>query len=297
MYLRRPLGTLFLLNIGGLKMRKMFILVTIFVSLGLLVGCGSNGQYEVKEGNTLTVGLEATYAPYNWTTQTQNDFTVSLSGQPGAYVDGYDVVIARKVAEDLGLKLVIKAIVWEGLIQALLANQIDVIIAGMSPTADRAKTVNFSSEYYRSEHVLVVKKGSVLADATSLNDFSGTKAVAQLGTLQDGLISQIPNATHMTALESYGAITQALRSGQADVFIAELPVAMSITNSNDDLSYVQLPSGSGFIVPDEDTLTAVALRKNDLDLLEAINNVLESITVAERVAWMTAAQGRQVSND
>lgn len=274
-------------------MRKVFLLFTVLLSFGLLSACGSSEQFDLTEGNTLTVGLEAAYAPYNWMTQTQNEFTVPLSGQPGAYVDGYDVVVARRIAEELNLELVIKAIDWDGLIQALQANQIDLIIAGMSPTSERAKTVNFSNEYYRSEQVIVVQKASSLVNATSLNDLSGKRAVAQLGTLQNDLIDQIPNVTKLTALESYGAITQALRSGQADLFIAELPVAQSITAANSDLTYVAFTGENGFEVAEEDVTTAVALRKRDTDLLEAINTVLVGISVETRNGWMTAALERQ----
>ena len=274
-------------------MRKLVLLMVVLVSGLFLSACGSKTQYEVKEGNTLTIGLEAAYAPFNWMTQTANEFTVPLNGQPGAYVDGYDVMVATRIAEELGLNLVIKAIEWDGLIQALLSNQIDLIIAGMSPTADRATTVNFSNEYYRSEQVIVVQKDSALTTVTSINDLSGKKAVAQLGTLQIDLIDQIPNVVKLTALESYGAITQALRSGQADLFIAELPVAQSITASNSDLTYVSFTEGNGFVVSDEDVTIAAAVRKRDTALLEAINGVLAGISVETRNAWMTAVLERQ----
>lgn len=274
-------------------MKKMFLVLTVLFALGL--SACSAASYEVKEGNTLVVGLEAAYAPYNWTTQTANDFTVPLSGQPGAFADGYDVVVASYIASELGLVLVIKAIEWDGLIPALQAGQIDVIIAGMSPTSERQKTVNFSTEYYRAQQVLVVRSNSTYANATSLAGFTGAKVVAQLGTLQDDLIGQIPGVIHQTPLDSYNALTNSVLSSVADAFIAELPVAMSIVQSNSNLTYVNLTGSNGFTLSEEDVTTAVALRKRDAALLEAINGVLAGLSIETRDAWMLAALGRQTA--
>lgn len=273
------------------------ILIVLVVALTFILSACSQSVYEVKEGNTLVVGMEAAYAPYNWTTTTETEFTMPLHGQAGAFVDGYDVVIAKKIAEELGLKLVIKAIDWDGLIPALQAGTIDVIIAGMSPTAVRKETVNFSSEYYRASQVMVVRTDSKYANATSISEFSGAEVIAQLGTLQDDLVNQIPGVKRGTALESYNAITNAVTSGVSDAFIAELPVAISITSSNPQLKYIQFDSENGFTVLEEDVVSAVAVRKVDNELLEAINGVLEKLSVESKEAWMTLAVSRANAND
>lgn len=273
------------------------ILIVLVVALTFILSACSQSVYEVKEGNTLVVGMEAAYAPYNWTTTTETEFTMPIHGQAGAFVDGYDVVIAKKIAEELGLKLVIKAIDWDGLIPALQAGTIDVIIAGMSPTAVRKETVNFSSEYYRASQVMVVRTDSKYANATSISEFSGAEVIAQLGTLQDDLVDQIPGVKRGTALESYNAITNAVTSGVSDAFIAELPVAISITSSNPQLKYIQFDSENGFTVLEEDVVSAVAVRKVDNELLEAINGVLEKLSVESKEAWMTLAVSRANTND
>lgn len=269
----------------------LFIFIAMFVAM--LTACTLDSGYEVTEGNTLTVGLEAAYAPYNWTTTATNDFTVSLSGQAGAYVDGYDVVVARAIADELGLILEIVAIEWDGLIPALTSNQIDVIIAGMSPTAERAQTVSFSDEYYRATQVIVVRSDSTYTNATSIDAFANATVIAQLGTLQNDLIDQITDVNHATPLDSYNAITQAVRSGEADAFIAELPVAMGITQANSDLMYITFSEGNGFTVTDADVTSAVAVRQSDTDLITAINQVLANISVTTRELWMTQALDRQ----
>ncbi len=274
-------------------MKRVVLFVLLAVALGLLAACGSTEQFDLESETEFVVGLEAAYAPFNWSTATQNDFTVALDGQPGVYVDGYDVVLASLIADELGLELVIKAIEWDGLIPALLAGEIDMIIAGMSPTAERAQTVAFSEEYFRSEQVMVVSATGNYTDATSLNDFDGARVVAQLGTLQDDLIDQIPNVNHLEPLDSYGLLGTAVAQNAADAFIAELPVAQGMVAANSNLQIIQFEGTSGFEVSDEDVIVSVALRQEDVNLLAAVNQALATLSSVERNQIMADALSRQ----
>ena len=98
------------------------------------------------------------------------------------YAGGYDVEIAKKIAEGLGKELVIVKTEWDGLVPALTSGKIDAIIAGMSPTEERKETIDFSDNYYKSNLVMVVKKGGDYEEATSIQDFKGAKITAQLNT-------------------------------------------------------------------------------------------------------------------
>ncbi|MFA6678284.1 MAG: transporter substrate-binding domain-containing protein [Acholeplasmataceae bacterium] len=267
-------------------MRKVFILLLVFFATLLLGSC------QKDDSETFIVGLEADYAPFNWMSPKKGEHGVKISGQPG-YADGYDVVMAKYIAERLGKRLVIKAIEWDGLITALQNGEIDAIIAGMSPTEARKQTVNFSDVYFRSEQVIVVKKGSVYENATSLNDFNGAKIVNQLGTLQEELTDQIPNVNKQTSLSSYAELIQAVRSNVSDGFVAELPIARSATNTNSDLVYVSFTEGNGFVVEDEDVSVSIAFRKNDVELMNQVNEILATISDETRNAWMTEALERQ----
>lgn len=265
-------------------MRKLLGLV--FVSLVLLLsGCTEEDE------NVLVVGLECNYAPFNWTTASESSETVSID-QVNAYCDGYDVKTASFIAQELEMELVIRKIEWDGLIPALLSGEIDVIIAGMSPTPERAETVSFTNEYFRSEQVLVVSSNSVYANATSLMDFNGAYVIAQMSTLQDGLIDQITGVNHQTALGDYPSLVASLTSGVSDALVAELPVAESIISSNSGLSIVTLGE-YGFEVEDSDVSVSVAVRKEEIELLENINEVLLGITEETRNLWMTEALTRQ----
>ena len=272
--------------------RIIGLLVLISLSIGL-GACTGQEELDPNDIDVIVVGLEAAYAPFNWTTPTQNSFTVPIFGQSGSYVDGYDVVIASRIADALGANLVIKAIDWDGLILSLQAGEIDLIIAGMSPTATRAQTVAFTNEYYRSEQVMVVSASGIYASATSLANFSGARVVAQEGTLQNDLIPQIPGVIHRVPLDSYSFLAQEVTSGTADAFVAELPVAQAMVATNSGLSIVSFSGTNGFTVLDEEIIVSVALRLQDTALVTRINEILAEISNTERAAIMEAALGRQ----
>lgn len=274
-------------------MRKIFLLIVLFTAVLTVSACSTEGGFDLTTETEIVVGLEAAYAPFNWATPTENGFTVPIANQTGFYADGFDVVMAQEIADALGLTLVIRAIEWDGLIPALLAGEIDLIVAGMSPTSERAQTVAFSDPYFQSEQVMVVRNDGNYADATSLADFTGARVVAQLGTLQDDLIDQITGVNHQAALNDYASLVTALLNNASDAFVAELPVAMGIVAANPSLSYITFIDGNGFTVTPEDVTVSVALRQEDTALLSAINDALNAISTETRNGYMEAALSRQ----
>lgn len=119
-------------------MKKMLILA-MTMAMVLLAAAG------VCE--TLRVGMECNYAPYNWTQSDASENAVAIAA--GGYADGYDVRIAKIIADQLGMELEIVKTEWDGLTPALLSGNIDVIIAGMSPTAERRMTFGILSTCFR----------------------------------------------------------------------------------------------------------------------------------------------------
>lgn len=274
-------------------MKRIATFLVLLVFLLGLAACSERGQFDLDQETEIIVGLEAAYAPFNWSTPVSGRYALPLYGQPGVYVDGFDVVMASLIAEALGLNLVIKAVDWDGLIPALLAGDIDLIIAGMSPTAERAQTVAFSNEYFRSEQVMVVNANGAYQNATSLSSFTGARVVAQLGTLQDDLIAQIPGVNRLEPLDSYGLLGTAVATNAADAFIAELPVAQGMVAANSNLKIIQFSGTNGFTVSDEDVIVSVALRQEDVNLLAAVNVALAGISTAQRNQFMAEALLRQ----
>lgn len=265
-------------------MKKILSLLFIVLSFSTIVGCKKVD--DTDDLPTLTVGMECDYAPFNWTENMKSDTNHPIDGT-NLYAEGYDVQVAKKIADELGYRLVIKAISWDGLIAALEAGQIDLIIAGMSDTASRRLSVDFTNAYYKSTHVLVMDKNSKYANGKTVNDFAGAKVVGQKNTLYDTLIDQLVGVSHETAIEDVPTIITNIESSRADITILEEPVAMGVLLTHPNLTYIKLTNG--FNVNDKDIEVAIAIRKGSSDLLNKINSVLASITEAERSEMMETA--------
>ena len=107
---------------------------------------------------TLKIAMECAYAPFNWTQTTDANGAVPIQGQNDMYANGYDVQVAKYIAAELGMALEVYSYVWDSLIPAVQSGAVDAIIAGMSPTAERAKEVDFTDCYYNSHLVVIIKK-------------------------------------------------------------------------------------------------------------------------------------------
>jgi len=281
-------------------MKKALSLVLSMVVMGatLLTGCGSSKEAgttavgtdaeasaSASEGGTFKVGLECGYAPFNWTQMDDSNGAVPIDGG-SEYAGGYDVEIAKKIAEGLGKELVIVKTEWDGLVPALVSGKIDAIIAGMSPTEERKQTIDFSDNYYKSDLVMVVKKGGTFENATKLSDFSGAKITAQLNTFHYTVIDQIEGVQKQVAMESFPTMRVALESGVIDGYVSERPEGISATSANDNFTMITLEDG--FETSDDDTAIAVGLQK-DSALTTKINEVLSGISEEERTTIMDAA--------
>lgn len=272
--------------------RKLSIVMAGLLSVMLLAtGCGSSSQGNTQtpavgnEGGTFKVGLEAGYAPFNWTQMNDANGGVKIDG--GAeYAGGYDVEIAKKIAAGLGKELVIVKTEWDGLVPALTSGKIDAIIAGMSPTAERKETIDFSDIYYQSDLVIVVKSGSKYENATSLKDFNGAKITAQLNTFHYGVIDQIPGVSKQTAMDNFPAMRVAVQSGMIDGYVSERPEGVSAQAANSDFKMVEFTDG--FQTDPEDTAIAVGVKKGS-ELTAKINEILKGIPEAERIQIMDNA--------
>jgi putative lysine transport system substrate-binding protein len=270
-----------------MKNKFTIVIVLLVSAILLLAGCGtskSSGSGS-SEDNTFKVGLEAGYAPFNWTQNDDSNGGVKINGS-AEYAGGYDVEIAKKVAEGLGKELVIVKTEWDGLVPALTSGKIDAIIAGMSPTAERKKTIDFSDNYYTSNLVMVVKKGSKYEGATSIQDFKGAKVTAQLNTFHYSVIDQIEGVDKKTAMDNFPAMRVALESGMIDGYVSERPEGVSASAANDN--YVMVEFEDGFKTSPDDTAIAVGLKKGS-DLTDKINEILSGISEEERTSIMDNA--------
>jgi putative lysine transport system substrate-binding protein len=259
----------------------------------LIAGCGAKSSKEV-ETKKLVVGLEGDYTPYNWTTLSADDeISYPFSGQVGLAA-GYDVMVAKYLAQQLGMELEIKKISWDGLVLALQNGSIDAIIAGMSPTQERMRVINFSQPYYQEEGttqlVLVVQADSVYANARARSDFNGAKITAQLGTYHVAVLDQLAGIASSSPLSDYVVLMQSLKAKVIDGYIAELVVASEHIRANPDFVMVSLEGEEALQIPLGYGALAIGLRKSDALLQEQIDVALATLSVQMRQEMMTRAK-------
>lgn len=267
-----------------MRKKSLLILLISLATMMLFAGCGSKSP-EAAPAETFKVGLEAGYAPFNWTQMDDSNGGVAIEG--GAeFAGGYDVEIAKKIAAGLGKELVIVKTEWDGLVPALMSGKIDAIIAGMSPTAERKETIDFSENYYKSDLVMVVKKGGAFEGATSLKDFTGAKITAQLNTFHYSVIDQIPSVAKEPAMDNFPAMRVALESGMIDGYVSERPEGVSASAANENFAMVEFTDG--FVTSADDTAIAVGLAKGS-PLTPEINKALAAISEEERITIMDTA--------
>lgn len=273
---------------------RRLLLVGAIAGIMLLTACNPKGDggsaAAPADSDTLRVGMECDYAPFNWTqTGEENGYKIAAGG----YAGGYDVEIAKKIAESMNKKLEIVKTEWNGLTPAITSGKIDLIIAGMSPTAERKETLDFSDTYYTSDLVIVVKKDSPYVNAKSINDFKGANITGQLNTFHYDVIDQMEGVNKSTALETFPAMIVALRSGKIDGYVSERPGALSAVAANDDLTFVEFSEGNGFKTSVEDTSIAVGVKKGNTELLDQVNAALSKIPEDERQKIMEEAVANQ----
>ncbi|MEQ6853037.1 transporter substrate-binding domain-containing protein [Lysinibacillus capsici] len=281
-----------------MKRKWLLVMISIMTAI-VLAACGTSDKKEggssdagtdkEEGGGEFRIGMEAGYPPFNWTQQDDANGAVKIADN-AEYAGGYDVQMAKKIAEGLGKELVIVKMEWDGLVPALQSNKIDAIIAGMSPTEERKKTIDFTENYYTSDFVMVIKKGSKYEGAKSIQDFSGAKITSQLNTSNYTVIDQIKGVEKQTAMESFPAMRVALEAGKIDGYVAERPEGISASAANDKFTYVAFEEG--FDTDLSNTSIAVGLRKDDAKR-EKINEILKGISEDDRQAIMEEAISQQ----
>lgn len=281
-----------------MKRKWLLVMISIMTAI-VLAACGTSDKKENSSGDAgadkeegggeFRIGMEAGYPPFNWTQQNDANGAVKIADN-AEYAGGYDVQMAKKIAEGLGKELVIVKLEWDGLVPALQSNKIDAIIAGMSPTEERKKTIDFTENYYTSDFVMVIKKGSKYEGVKSIQDFSGAKITSQLNTSNYNVIDQIKGVNKQTAMESFPAMRVALEAGKIDGYVAERPEGISAAAANDKFTYVAFEEG--FDTDLSNTSIAVGLRKDDANL-EKINEILKGISEDDRQAIMEEAISQQ----
>ncbi|OAT74659.1 transporter substrate-binding domain-containing protein [Parageobacillus thermoglucosidasius] len=238
-------------------------LVSLFVSsillIGLLSACGAGGEEKNGSGaqkKVLKMGTSADYAPFEY-----------IDTAKGNEIIGFDVDLAKMITKELGYEFEIVDMDFTGLIPALQSGKVDFVLAGMTPTKDRKKNVDFSDVYYVSRNMIVSKKGSGIK---KVEDLKGKTVGVQTGSIQEGEAKKIAKTVDMK-IESRNRIPeliQEIQAGRFDAAIIEDTVAKG---------YLQTSNGKleGYTIPtnEQEAGSAIAFPKGS-KLRDEFNKVL-----------------------
>lgn len=208
----------------------------------------------------LKVATEAGFMPF--------EFVDEKTGE----LLGFDMELIRAIAAELGMEIKIDNISWDGLIPALLNNNYDVAIAGITITEERTQSVNFSTPYFESVLTIVTKNNA--EDITSLDDLKGKIAAVQISTTGDFEATDLAIEGGLKGISRFDTVTDAMQAviiGAADVVIVDLPVAQAYleANPNAPLKHVGPVADNEFY--------GIALNKKNTELLEKINGALAQL--------------------
>lgn len=266
------------------KTRIMSLFLASVTALSVLAGCSASagGREEKPQENVLRVGMECAYAPFNWTQEKEEvangDKAVPIYGTD-FYAYGYDVMVAKKLAEKLGMELEIHKVEWDSIGLSMDSGVYDCIIAGMGKTAERAQSYSFTEPYYYRNNCITVKKGSEFENVKGLSDLAqkGVKLTTQLGTGWVPLLDQIEggvlSGNYATTAECFMAIS----NGVADVAVIDMPTAQSAAMTNSDLVVIELEEADTFQNDQEMTNVCIATRKNDTALRDKLQEAMDAI--------------------
>lgn len=230
---------------------KKIILMVMTLCMVFLMACGKKSDDKVYY-----IGLSADFAPFEY--------------REGDKVVGFDPELAELISKETGLKFEIKDMAFNGLLAALQSKKIDVILSGMSVTEERKKAVNFTKPYFDIAQVIIVREGNT--EIKEQKDLLGKGIGVQMGTTSDTLAQSIDGIELKQYESAYGAILD-LKSEKLDAIILDIQQAKNFVKANEGIKIVEKEI--------QREQYAMALHKDNTELLNAINNALDKILVSE----------------
>ncbi|WBW94924.1 ABC transporter substrate-binding protein [Oceanirhabdus sp. W0125-5] len=248
---------------------KLLSLLIVGMVMFSLSSCGKEVSVEGENKKAkLVLGTSADYAPY--------EFHKEIDGKDT--IVGFDIDIAKAIAEDLDMELEIKDMSFDGLLEALVTGKIDIIIAGMTPTPERAENVDFSKIYYTAVNNILINKEN-MDKISTLEDLKGKKIGVQKGSVQEALVTEQIKEAEFKSLTKITDLILELKHGKVDAIVIENPVAEAYVEKNQDLMITDMK----FDVNSEELGSAVAAAKGSDELIEAINKTIDKLIAEGKI--------------
>lgn len=254
-----------------MKKTKHFLLtflLSLFAVFSIVgaqqVSAADDSLQKIKDKGTIVMGTSPDYAPY--------EFLVNVGGKN--QVEGMDVEVGRAIAKDLGVKLKVKQMDFDQLLVGLETGKVDMVLSGMSPTNERAKSVDFSHIYYHGGQDILVNKADAKLYAKGKDALRGKRVGAQTGSLQYDLAKKQIEDAEVKGLGKVTDLILALKSHKVDALSVEKPVAEAYAANDKQLVAID----GKFDLGDDMHGTAIGFKKNSKALVTAVNKTVDHIT-------------------
>ena len=243
-------------------MNRKSLLSLLLAGLLLLAGCGQSGSQEksggllsrIKEKGEIVVAMEGTWAP--WTYHDENDQLV-----------GYDVEVAQRIAEKLGVKATFVEGEFDGLLAGVDAGRYDIMVNGVGVDEDRSQKYDFTDAYAYDRTAVIVKNDNT--DITSLEDLTGKRTANTITSTYAKLAEKY--GAEVTGVDDLNQTFELLFTGRIDATL------------NAEVSYYDYlkahPDADIKIacLAPESTLIAIPVPKGETALVSAINDALAEL--------------------
>lgn len=217
-----------------MKGRKTILTMLLSATLALTAGCGAKetATSGTSEAKTIRVGTDAAYAPFEYL--------------DGGKVVGFDADFLDAVMKEAGLKYELKNVGWEPLFASLKTGELDMGISAITINDDRKKTYDFSSPYYESTQMIMVKEGSSVKKADDLKSLK--KIGVQTGTTGAEAAEKLvgKNSERISKYENTVLAIMALKNGEVDAVVADNGVVKEYVKNNPKEKIVAIEDKASF---------------------------------------------------
>ena len=234
------------------SLKKVLFLAIIFAMLVSMAACGKiDTMARINKTEKVVWGTNAAFAPFEM--------------RDGDDVIGIDSHVAEKIADKLGVELVVEDMKFDALPAALKSGKIDFIAAGYSIRPDREEEMTFSVEYFTAVQAILVEEEN--EEITGAEDLKNKKIGVQNGTTGDFLVTDDIEGTDVQRYNNGLEAVMDLKNGNLDAVVIDALPAEILLSEHDGIKLLDEPAG-------EEEKYAIAVRKGDQELIDVIDEVL-----------------------
>ncbi|MBR5012197.1 MAG: transporter substrate-binding domain-containing protein, partial [Clostridia bacterium] len=237
----------------------------------------SMGVFADESKDVLKVGITCDNLPFSWEQEADDNAKLVKINDSELYAYGYDVIIASRMANKLGLTLEIIKLDAKDFISALEAGEVDAVMSGIDFNEENAEKVDFTIPFYYNNVVTLVKKDGAFAGAKSVSDFAGATVFATPENLD--YIADVANASAVE-YDEMSAMLDAIVSGECGIAIVDRVYAQGVVENYKELAMLDFYGSNGdYAASGSNIEICMAVKKGNTELLDKLNVELNKLSL------------------